>query len=126
MSEIPDEQKVIKSIMISGALMLVFLTLVMSLWAGLFDSFVNSIQTYLYIFHDLLAILLLFVFYIFLFITVATIREYMRKVRSGWTEVISTLIFIFIMGIALFNFGVAVATLLLSILFIIYLHMIQE
>ncbi len=112
--------------MISGALMIVFLVLVLSLWAGLFDSFVNSVQTYLYIFHDLLAILLLTAYYIFLFLTVATMREYMSKVRSGWTEVIATLIFIGIMGGVLFNFGVAVATLLLSILFIIYLYMSQS
>lgn len=125
LSEAIDEQKVIKSIMIAGALMIVFLALILALWAGLFNTYLNPIQSSLYIIRDVLAIIMLTLYFIFLFITVALIKEYTTKVRSGWTEVIITLIIVGALGL-LFNIGDSIASVLLSILFIIYLHMSQE
>jgi hypothetical protein len=64
--------------------------------------------------------------FVFLTITVINIRLFLTQIRAGWTEIILLLIIIFVMAFLMFEPGVAIVTLLLSLAFVVYLYMVQE
>ena len=74
----------------------------------------------------IIEILIMSGMFFFLTITVVNIRLFLTQIRAGWTEIILLLIVVFVMTFLMFESGVAIVTLLLSLAIIVYLYMLQE
>jgi hypothetical protein len=64
--------------------------------------------------------------FVFLTVTVVNLRMYITQIRSGWGEIILLLIVVFTMTFLMFEAGVTMVTLLLSLAFVVYLYLLQE
>ena len=129
--EIPERSEIIRSTIITIILTVVLLSLGLTLWAWSAPDVINTspvgalndMNPFLVL---IIEILVMSGMFLFLTITVVNIRLYMTQIRAGWTELILLLIVVFVMTFLMFESGVAIVTLLLSLAIIVYLYMLQE
>lgn len=131
--EIPERSEIIRSTIITVILTVVLLSLGLALWAwsspGVIEAelspidVLNDINPFL---APIIEILVMSGMFLFLTITVVNIRLYLTQIRAGWTELILLLIVVFVMTFLMFESGVAIVTLLLSLAIVVYLYMLQE
>ena len=70
--------------------------------------------------------LLMVGFFIALITTIINSRLYFTEIRAGWLEIIFTLILTTAISWAMFDSNVGIATLVISIGFVVYLYMLQD
>jgi len=129
--EIPERSEIIRSTIITIILTVVLLSVGLALWAWSAPDVINTspvgalndMNPFLVL---IIEILVMSGMFLFLTITVVNIRLYMTQIRAGWTELILLLIVVFVMTFLMFESGVAIVTLLLSLAIIVYLYMLQE
>lgn len=129
--EIPERSEIVRSTIITVILTVVLLSLGLALWAWSAPEVIdtspvgalNDMNPFLVL---IIEILVMSGMFLFLTITVVNIRLYLTQIRSGWTELILLLIVVFVMTFLMFESGVAIVTLLLSLAVIVYLYMLQE
>ncbi|MHA2021087.1 MAG: hypothetical protein ACW98J_05975 [Candidatus Thorarchaeota archaeon] len=129
--EIPERSEIVRSTIITIILTVVLLSLGLALWAWSAPEVIdtspvgalNDMNPFLVL---IIEILVMSGMFLFLTITVVNIRLYLTQIRAGWTELILLLIVVFVMTFLMFESGVAIVTLLLSLAVIVYLYMLQE
>ncbi|MFW9803049.1 MAG: hypothetical protein ACFFFC_10370 [Candidatus Thorarchaeota archaeon] len=129
--EIPERSEIIRSTIITVILTVVLLSLGLALWAWSAPDVINTspvgalndMNPFLAL---IIEILVMSGMFLFLTITVVNIRLYMTQIRAGWVELILLTIVVFVMTFLMFESGVAIVTLLLSLAIIVYLYMLQE
>jgi hypothetical protein len=129
--EIPERSEIVRSTIITIILTVVLLSLGLALWAWSAPEVIdtspvgalNDMNPFLVL---IIEILVMSGMFLFLTITVVNIRLYLTQIRAGWTELILLLIVVFVMTFLMFEAGVAIVTLLLSLAVIVYLYMLQE
>ncbi|MHA2602759.1 MAG: hypothetical protein AM324_011600 [Candidatus Thorarchaeota archaeon SMTZ1-83] len=129
--DIPERSAIIRSTIITVILTVVLLSLGLAFWAWSAPEVIgtspvgalNDMNPFLVL---IIEILVMSGVFIFLTITVINIRLFLTQIRAGWTEIILLLIVTFVMTFLMFDSGVAIVTLLLSLAFIVYLYMLQE
>ncbi len=128
-NEIPERDEVLRSTIITVVLSAIFLALAITFWAwsapGITTPLttLNDINPFI---APLLETLFMLVTFIFLTVTVVNLRLYLTKVRAGWTEIILMLIFIGVASHVMFEYAVAIATVVLCLGFVAYLYLLQE
>ena len=70
--------------------------------------------------------LLMVGFFIALVVTIINSRYYFTGIRAGWLEIISTLILVTVISWAMFEVNISIATLVISIGFLVYIYMLQD
>ena len=73
-----------------------------------------------------LEVLIMFLVFVFLSVSVINLRLALTNIRAGWTEVIIVLIFLAITSTAMFNLFVGSVTVILSLGFVVYLYLLQD
>ncbi|MFW9966007.1 MAG: hypothetical protein ACFFEA_02555 [Candidatus Thorarchaeota archaeon] len=129
--DIPERSEIIRSTIITVILTVVLLSLALAFWAWSAPEVIgtspvgalNDMNPFLVL---IIEILVMSGVFIFLTITVINIRLFLTQIRAGWLEIILLLIVTFVMTFLMFESGVAIVTLLLSLAFIVYLYMLQE
>lgn len=127
--EIPDRSEIIRSTIITIIFTALFLSLALAFWAWSAPDVespvdaLNNINPFITV---ILEILFVFGFFVFSSITVINIRLFITKVRAGWAEVIIMLILATAMGWAMFEYNVALPSLVLSMGFVVYLYLLQD
>ncbi|MFX0053981.1 MAG: hypothetical protein ACFFAX_02330 [Promethearchaeota archaeon] len=129
--EIPERSEIVRSTIITVILTVVLLSLGLMLWAWSAPDVINTspvgalnnMNPFLAL---IIEILVMSGMFLFLTITVVNIRLYMTQIRAGWTELILLIIVVFVMTFLMFESGVAIVTLLLSLAIVVYLYMLQE
>ncbi len=129
--DIPERSAIIRSTIITVILTVVLLSLglAFSAWSApevISTSPVGALNDMNPFLVLIIEILVMSGVFIFLTITVINIRLFLTQIRAGWTEIILLLIVTFVMTFLMFDSGVAIVTLLLSLAFIVYLYMLQE
>jgi hypothetical protein len=129
--DIPERSEMVRSTIITVILTVVLLSLGLAFWAWSAPDVIgtspvgalNDMNPFLVL---IIEILVMSGVFVFLTITVINIRLFLTQIRAGWTEIILLLIIIFVMAFLMFEPGVAIVTLLLSLAFVVYLYMLQE
>lgn len=129
--DIPERSEMVRSTIITVILTVVLLSLGLAFWAWSAPDVIgtspvgalNDMNPFLVL---IIEILVMSGVFVFLTITVINIRLFLTQIRAGWTEIILLLIIIFVMAFLMFEPGVAIVTLLLSLAFVVYLYMVQE
>ena len=131
--EIPERSEIIRSTIITVILTVVLLIVGLALWAWSSPEVIEIELSPIDILNDMnpflapiIEILVMSGMFLFLTITVVNIRLYLTQIRAGWTELILLLIVVFVMTFLMFESGVAIVTLLLSLAIVVYLYMLQE
>jgi hypothetical protein len=131
--EIPERSEIIRSTIITVILTVVLLSVGLALWAWSSPEVIEIELSPIDILNDMnpflapiIEILVMSGMFLFLTITVVNIRLYLTQIRAGWTELILLLIVVFVMTFLMFESGVAIVTLLLSLAIVVYLYMLQE
>ena len=70
--------------------------------------------------------LLMVGFFIALITTIINSRLYFTEIRAGWLEIIFALILVTAISWAMFDSNIGIATLVISIGFVVYLYMLQD
>ena len=70
--------------------------------------------------------LLMVGFFIALITTIINSRLYFTEIRAGWLEIIFTLILVTAISWAMFDSNIGIATMVISIGFVVYLYMLQD
>jgi len=121
----------IRSLIITIILTVLFLVLGLALWAWSSPDVVasspvgalNEINPAITI---LIEVLVMFGFFVFLSVTVINLKLSLTEIRAGWTEVIVVLIVLAIMASTMFGVFVGAASMILSLGFVVYLYLLQE
>jgi hypothetical protein len=129
--EIPERSEIMRSTIITVILTVVLLSLGLALWAWSAPEVIdtspvgalNDMNPFLVF---IIEILVMSGMFLFLTVTVVNVRLYLTQIRAGWTELILLLIVVFVMTFLMFESGVAIVTLLLSLAVVVYLYMLQE
>lgn len=129
--DIPERSEIVRSTIITVILTVVLLSLGLALWAWSAPEVIdtspvgalNDMNPFLVF---IIEILVMSGMFLFLTITVVNIRLYLTQIRAGWTELILLLIVVFVMTFLMFEPGVAIVTLLLTLAVVVYLYMLQE
>ncbi|MFX1330520.1 MAG: hypothetical protein ACFE9W_03110 [Promethearchaeota archaeon] len=131
--EIPERSEIIRSTIITVILTVVLLSVGLALWAWSSPEVIETELSPIDVLNDInpflapiIEILVMSGMFLFLTITVVNIRLYLTQIRAGWTELILLLIVVFVMTFLMFESGVAIVTLLLSLAIVVYLYMLQE
>ncbi|MFX1262266.1 MAG: hypothetical protein ACFFAZ_09280 [Promethearchaeota archaeon] len=131
--EIPERSEIIRSTIITIILTVVLLSVGLALWAWSSPEVIETELSPIDVLNDInpflapiIEILVMSGMFLFLTITVVNIRLYLTQIRAGWTELILLLIVVFVMTFLMFESGVAIVTLLLSLAIVVYLYMLQE
>jgi hypothetical protein len=127
--EIPERSEIIRSTIITSVLTGLFLILGLIFWAWT-DSEVDTPLTALNEMNPFLApifeILFMGVMFFFMTVTVANLRLYLTKIRSGWLDVILLLIVQVIISYFMFGLEVTGAAFVLCLAFVAYIYLLQD
>ncbi|MHA2423678.1 MAG: hypothetical protein ACXAEF_02760 [Candidatus Thorarchaeota archaeon] len=127
--EVPAREEIVRSTILTIILASVFIILGVLFWAWSSLSgdtpitALDDINPFLTIG---LEVLFMFGMFIFLSVTVINLRHYLTRIRAGWLEVIVLLIIATIISYLMFEAGVAAASFLLDLGFVVYLYLMQE
>jgi O-antigen/teichoic acid export membrane protein len=129
--ETPERSEMIRSIIITVLLTVVFFVIGLAFWAWSSPEVIetspvgalNELNPALTILIEVLVMLMAF---IFLSVTVINLRLMLTNIRAGWTEVIVVLIVMTIVASAMFGLFVGAATVVLSLGFVVYLYLLQD
>ena len=129
--ELPERSEIMRSTLITVILTVVLISLGLALWAWSAPDVINTspvgalndMNPFLVL---IIEILVMSGMFLFLTVTVVNVRLYITQIRAGWTELILLLIVVFVMTFLMFESGVAIVTLLLSLAIVVYLYMLQE
>ena len=126
--EVPAREEIVRSTIITVIFASVFIILGLLFWVWS-NSAVDSASTALndYNLYITIGLEVLFMFGMFVFLTVTAInlRHYLTRIRSGWLEVIVLLIISTSISYLMFEAGVAAASFLLNLGFVVYLYLMQ-
>ncbi len=131
LSEVPDRDKFIISTTITVILTVVPLVIAIAFWAWSSPDVINTspvgaikaLNEYLLYGIEIILMTGTFAFFI---VTVLNLKFGLTGRRGGWSEVITSLLIIGVLTYAMFGIGVAGATTVLSIGFVVYLYLLQE
>ena len=127
--EVPAREEIVRSTIITVILASVFIILGLLFWIWSnsdVDSPITALNDYnLYITIGL-EVLFMFGMFVFLTVTAINLRHYLTHIRAGWLEVIVLLIISTIISYLMFEAGVAAASFLLNLGFVVYLYLMQE
>ena len=127
--EVPAREEIVRSTIITVIFASVFIILGLLFWVwsnSAVDSPITALNNYnLYITIGL-EVLFMFGMFVFLTVTAINLRHYITRIRSGWLEVIVLLIISTSISYLMFEAGVAAASFLLNLGFVVYLYLMQE
>ncbi len=130
-SDAIEKKEFVRSTIITVIFSLVFLILGVAFWYWstpevIDTSPVNWILEINSFLVPVIEILLMVGFFIALITTIINSRLYFTEIRAGWLEIIFTLILATAISWAMFDSNVGIATLVISIGFVVYLYMLQD
>ena len=127
--EVPAREEIVRSTIITVILASVFIILGLLFWIWSnsdVDSPITALNDYnLYITIGL-EVLFMFGMFVSLTVTAINLRHYLTRIRAGWLEVIILLIISTSISYLMFEAGVAAASFLLNLGFVVYLYLMQE
>lgn len=126
-----EKKEFVRSTIITVVFSLVFSILGVAFWYWstpevIDTSPVNSLLEINAFLVPVIETLLMVGFFIALVITFINSRLYFTGIRAGWLETIFTLILVTAISWAMFEVNVGIATLVISIGFIVYIYMLQD
>jgi len=129
--ETPERSEMMRSMIITVLLTVVFFVLGLAFWAWsspevIETSPVGAINAINPSVTVLIEVLVMVMTFIFLSVTVINLRLMLTNLRAGWSEVVIVLIVITIASSAMFGFFVGAITAVLSLGFVVYLYLLQE
>ena len=129
--EIPERSEILRSTIVTILFTAVFVIIGLAFWAWsspevIDTSPVGAINDFNPAVTVALEVLIMFLVFVFLSVTVINLRLALTNIRAGWTEVIIVLIFLAIMSTAMFNLFVSSVTVILSLGFVVYLYLLQD
>jgi len=130
-SDTIEKKEFVRSTIITVLFSLVFLILGVAFWywstPDVIDTspvnWILEINSFLV---PVIETLLMVGFFIALITTIINSRLYFTEIRAGWLEIIFTLILATAISWAMFDSNVGIATLVISIGFVVYLYMLQD
>ncbi len=130
-SDAIEKKEFVRSTIITVIFSLVFLILGVAFWYWstpevIDTSPVNWLLETNPVLVPVIEILLMVGFFIALITTIINSRLYFTEIRAGWLEIIFTLILAAAISWAMFDSNVGIATLVISIGFVVYLYMLQD
>lgn len=130
-SDAIEKKEFVRSTIITGIFSLMFLILGVAFWYWstpevIDTSPVNWLLETNPVLVPVIEILLMVGFFIALITTIINSRLYFTEIRAGWLEIIFTLILVTAISWAMFDSNVGIATLVISIGFVVYLYMLQD
>lgn len=130
-SDAIEKKEFVRSTIITVIFSLVFLILGVAFWYWstpevIDTSPVNWILEINSFLVPVIETLLMVGFFIALITTIINSRLYFTEIRAGWLEIIFTLILTTAISWAMFDSNVGIATLVISIGFVVYLYMLQD
>ncbi len=130
-SDAIEKKEFVRSTIITVIFSLVFLILGVAFWYWstpevIDTSPVNWLLETNPVLVPVIEILLMVGFFIALITTIINSRLYFTEIRAGWLEIIFTLILATAISWAMFDSNVGIATLVISIGFVVYLYMLQD
>jgi hypothetical protein len=129
--DIPERSELLRSTIITIILTVVFVILGLAFWAWsspevIDTSPVGTINDFNPAVTVVLEVLIMWLIFVLLSVTVINLRLALTNIRAGWTEVIIVLIVLAVMSTAMFNLFVGSLTIILSLGFIVYLYLLQD
>jgi hypothetical protein len=129
--ETPERGEILRSTIITVLFTAVFVILGLAFWAWsspdvIETSPVGAINDFNPAVTVVLEVLIMFLVFVFLSVSVINLRLALTNIRAGWTEVIIVLIFLAITSTAMFNLFVGSVTVILSLGFVVYLYLLQD
>jgi len=126
-----EKREFVRSTIITVIFSLVFLILGVAFWYWstpevIDTSPVNWILEINSFLVPVIEILLMVGFFIALITTIINSKLYFSEIRAGWLEIIFTMILVTAISWAMFDSNVGIATLVISIGFVVYLYMLQD
>ncbi|MEE9353904.1 MAG: hypothetical protein V3U94_05735 [Candidatus Thorarchaeota archaeon] len=130
-SDAIEKKEFVRSTIITGIFSLMFLILGVAFWYWSTPEVIDTspvnwlleINSFLV---PVVETLLMVGFFIALITTIVNSRLYFSEIRAGWLEIIFTLILVTAISWAMFDSNVGIATLVISIGFVVYLYMLQD
>ncbi|MHA1588807.1 MAG: hypothetical protein ACTSV9_08560 [Candidatus Thorarchaeota archaeon] len=131
MSDTIEKKEFVRSTIITVIFSLVFLILGVAFWYWstpevIDTSPVNWILEINSFLVPVIETLLMVGFFIALITTIINSKLYFSEIRAGWLEIIFTMILVTAISWAMFDSNVGIATLVISIGFVVYLYMLQD
>ncbi|MHA1485313.1 MAG: hypothetical protein ACTSPR_08350 [Candidatus Thorarchaeota archaeon] len=131
MNDTIEKREFVRSTIITVIFSLVFLILGVAFWYWstpevIDTSPVNWILEINSFLVPVIEILLMVGFFIALITTIINSKLYFSEIRAGWLEIIFTMILVTAISWAMFDSNVGIATLVISIGFVVYLYMLQD
>ena len=126
-----EKKEFVRSTIITAIFSLVFLILGVAFWYWSTPEVIDTspvnwlLETNAFLV-PVIEVLLMVGFFITLIVTIINSRHYFTGIRSGWLEIIFTLILVTAISWAMFEVNVGIATLVVSIGFVVYLYMLQD
>ena len=126
-----EKKEFVRSTIITAIFSLVFLILGVAFWYWSTPEVIDTspvnwlleINAFLV---PVVETLLMVGFFIALVVTIINSRYYFTGIRAGWLEIISTLILVTVISWAMFEVNISIATLVISIGFLVYIYMLQD
>ncbi len=130
-SDAIEKKEFVRSTIITAIFSLVFLILGVAFWYWstpevIDTSPVNWLLEINSVLVPVIEILLMVGFFIALITTIINSRFYLTEIRAGWLEIIFTLILATAISWVMFDSNIGIATLVISIGFVVYLYMLQD
>lgn len=130
-SDTIEKKEFVRSTIITVIFSLVFLILGVAFWywstSEVIDTspvnWILEINSFLV---PVIETLLMVGFFIALITTIINSKLYFSEIRAGWLEIIFTMILVTAISWAMFDSNVGIATLVISIGFVVYLYMLQD
>jgi len=127
--EIPERSEIIRSTIITSVLTALFLIIGLIFWAWA-NSEVDTPLTALNDINPFLApiieIVSMGVMFFFMTVTVANLRLFLTKIRSGWLDIILLLVVQVIISYFMFGLEITGASFVLCLAFIAYIYLLQD
>jgi len=126
-----EKKEFVRSTIITVIFSLVFLILGVAFWYWSTPDVIDTspvnwlLETNAFLV-PVIETLLMVGFFIALIVTVIAARLYFTGIRAGWLEIISTLILVTAISWVMFESNVGIATLVISIGFVVYIYMLQD
>ena len=130
-SDTIEKKEFVRSTIITVLFSLVFLILGVAFWYWSTPDVIDTspvnwlLETNSFLV-PVIETLLMVGFFIALITTIINSRLYFTEIRAGWLEIIFTLILATAISWAMFDSNVGIATLVISIGFVVYLYMLQD
>ncbi|MEE8182438.1 MAG: hypothetical protein V3T87_03915 [Candidatus Thorarchaeota archaeon] len=130
-SDTIEKKEFVRSTIITVIFSLVFLILGVAFWYWstpevIDTSPVNWILEINSFLVPVIETLLMVGFFIALITTIINSKLYFTEIRAGWLEIIFTMILVTAISWAMFDSNVGIATLVISIGFVVYIYMLQD